>query len=164
MHASAASGSAKFSPSLRAISRIDRSIIIVETGTSKGSEERPNAPPAAPDATANALCSITELSRPRLRIVLRAIFAAICKLFAVALAIACDAPGGKALPMRSIGLPSMLVRRAAKLGTSSHFTALRSASMSVCVRDSIIQISTSIVFSPLAIGRHAADETVFDLM
>jgi hypothetical protein len=39
MHERVDSGSVKFSPSLRAISRIDRRIMMVETGSSNGSEK-----------------------------------------------------------------------------------------------------------------------------
>src|SRR6266508_310813 len=55
-HESAASGSDRSSPSLRAISAMDLSMITVETGSSIGSVAKPKAPPAAPDAVANALC------------------------------------------------------------------------------------------------------------
>ena len=45
-----------FSPSLRAISAMDLSMMIVKTGSSMGSDAKPKAPPAAPDAVAKALC------------------------------------------------------------------------------------------------------------
>ena len=55
MHDSAASGSDRSSPSLRAISAIDRNMMTVETGSSMGRLAKPRAPPAAPDAVANTL-------------------------------------------------------------------------------------------------------------
>src|SRR6056297_1121192 len=51
-----ASGPARSSPSLRAISAIDRSMIAVDIGNSIASAPSPNAPPVAPDAVAAALC------------------------------------------------------------------------------------------------------------
>src|SRR5262245_831750 len=52
---------------------------------------------------------------------------------AVAVVIRRDADAGSAVPMSSIGLPSMLVRRAAKPGCSSNSTALCSAAKSASV-------------------------------
>ena len=56
-HASVDSGSERSSPSPRAMSAMDLSMITVETGSSTGSAAKPNAPPAAPDAVAKVLCS-----------------------------------------------------------------------------------------------------------
>jgi hypothetical protein len=56
MQESAVSGSERFSPSLRAISAMDLNMMIVETGSSMARLASPNAPPAAPDAVARALC------------------------------------------------------------------------------------------------------------
>ena len=105
-------------------------MMIVETGSSIGSEKMPNAPPAAPEATAKVLCSSCELSCGLLRILSSATLRAASRLFVVAVAIACEAPAGRARPNSSTGIPTILVRRAAKLGCSSNLTALRSASVS----------------------------------
>jgi hypothetical protein len=42
---------------LRAMSPIDRSMMMVEIGSSTGNAARPKPPPTAPDPAANALCS-----------------------------------------------------------------------------------------------------------
>jgi hypothetical protein len=55
MQASAVSALAGSSPSLRAMSVIDLSMIVVETGSSMESEAKPNAPPAVPVAVTKAL-------------------------------------------------------------------------------------------------------------
>src|ERR1700722_2222352 len=128
MHDSAGSGSERSSPSLRAISAIDLSMMIVDTGSSMGSVAKPKAPPAAPDAVAKALCRSCD---PGVRcIVPSATLRAASRPLAVAVAIARETAAGSALLMRSIGLPTRLVRRAARPGCSSNRTAVRSAARS----------------------------------
>src|SRR6516165_10271615 len=62
-HESAASGSDRSSPSLRAISAIDLSMMMVESGSSMGSDAKPKAPPAAPEAVAKTLCKRCDPAR-----------------------------------------------------------------------------------------------------
>src|SRR5215475_1171659 len=55
---------------------------------------------------------------------------AISSALEVAAVIACEAEAGSAYPMSSIGLPTILVSRAARPGCSSEATAFRSAARS----------------------------------
>jgi len=126
-HASAVSGSDMSSPSLRAMSAIDLNMTMVEIGSSIGRVARPKAPPAAPEAVANALCKIREAARGWRRIVRSAACSATSSAVVVAVAIACEAGAGRALPMSSIGLPASMVSRAARLGCSSDCAARRSS-------------------------------------
>ena len=122
-HASAVSGSDMSSPSLRAMSAIDLNMTMVEIG----SVARPNAPPAAPEAVAKALCKIREAAHGWRRIVRSAACSATSSAVVVAVAIACEAGAGRALPMSSTGLPASMVSRAARLGCSSDCAARRSS-------------------------------------
>src|SRR5580692_11757619 len=103
-------------------------MMIVDTGSSIGSVAKPKAPPAAPDAVAKALCRNCD---PGARcIVHSATLRAASRTLAVAVAIARETAAGSALLIRSIGLPTRLVRRAARPGCSSNRTAVRSAARS----------------------------------
>ena len=115
------------SPSARAMSAIDLNMTMVEIGSSIGRVARPKAPPAAPEAVANALCKIREAARGWRRIVRSAACSATSSAVVVAVAIACEAGAGRALPMSSIGLPASMVSRAARLGCSSDCAARRSS-------------------------------------
>ena len=112
------------------MSAIDRSMMTVETGSSIGSMAKPKAPPAAPDAVANALCRSRDPARGAGAMVRSATLSATSRPLEVAAAIACEAGAGSACPISSIGLPTMLVRRAARPGCSSNWTARRSAARS----------------------------------
>jgi hypothetical protein len=92
----AASGSDRSSPSLRAMSAIDRSMMVVETGSSTGSAASPNVPPAAPDAVASARCRNCELVRGEDRSVRNATLSAASSPFEVAEAMALEAKEGSA--------------------------------------------------------------------
>src|SRR5262249_26263383 len=61
--ASFASGVEIGSPSLRATSTIDRSMIVVDIGSSTASAKRPKQPPTAPVATAASLCEKFDAGR-----------------------------------------------------------------------------------------------------
>jgi hypothetical protein len=86
--ARAVSGSDRSSPSLRAMSAIERSMMVVETGSSSGSAASPNVPPAAPDAVASARCRNCELDRGEDGSVRNATLSAASSPFEVADAIA----------------------------------------------------------------------------
>src|SRR3984893_13346361 len=64
---------------------------------------------------------------------------------AVAVAITREAAAGSALLMRSIGLPTRLVRRAARPGCSSNRTAVRSAAKSSGVMSSGVIVGPGLV-------------------
>jgi len=132
-HESAASGSERSSPALRAMSAINRSMMIVETGSSMGSVAKPKAPPAAPEAVTKALWKSCDPARGGWCMVRSAAGSAISSALEVAVVIACEADAGSAYPISSIGLPTMLASRAAKPGCSSKATALRSAARSFSV-------------------------------
>src|SRR6266545_280796 len=123
----ALSGSARSSPSLRAMSPIDRNMMMVEIGSSSGNAARPKLPPTAPDAAANALCSRRDAALGSFSMVRSATASAAWSALVVAAATASDAASGSARPTSSIGLPAMLPRRAAKPGCSSVAAAARSA-------------------------------------
>src|SRR5262245_19184737 len=123
MQANAVSGSARFSPSLRAISAIDRSMMMVEIGSSTGSAARPTLPPTAPDAVAITLWNRRDPARGSFLMLRRATASGASRALVVAAVMACDAPAGSACRSRSIGLPTMLPRRAARPGCSSTRTA-----------------------------------------
>jgi hypothetical protein len=94
--ARAVSGSDRSSPSLRAMSAIDRSMMVVETGSSTGSAASPNVPPAAPDAVASARCRNCEFVRGEDRSVRNATLSAASSPFEVAEAMALEAKEGSA--------------------------------------------------------------------
>ena len=94
--ARAVSGSDRSSPSLRAMSAIDRSMMVVETGSSTGSAASPNVPPAAPDAVASARCRNCELVRGEDGSVRNATLSAASSPFEVAEAMALEAKEGSA--------------------------------------------------------------------
>src|SRR5215510_415187 len=133
MQASAVSGSARSSPSLRAISAIDRNMMTVEIGSSMGRAASPTLPPTAPDAVAMTLCSRRDPPRGLFLMLRSATASAALSPLVVATAIACAAPAGSACRIRSIGLPTMLPRRAARPGCSSTSTAALSVSRSSSV-------------------------------
>jgi hypothetical protein len=108
-------------------------MMMVEIGSSRGSAARPKLPPTPPDTEAKALCSRREPACGSWRIVRSATARAALSPFVVAAAIALAAPSGNAFVISSIGLPAMLLRRAAKPGCSSAKTALRNALMSSSV-------------------------------
>ena len=126
---------ATFSPSLLAISAIERSMMVVETGNSMASAARPNTPPTAPDTPAAILCKRSlEREVPTLpsqakdltatsSAFINAASDASCTVF-------CTRAGSIAMP-RSIGEPSIAEARAARPGFSSsvlaRFNAARSA-------------------------------------
>ena len=117
------------------MSAIERSMMMVESGSSSGSVASPNVPPAAPDAIARYLCSNCEPPAGFCRMVSRATLSAAWSPLAVAAAIAWDALSGSALPISSIGRPTRLASRAASPGCSSEATARRSAAMSASIMD-----------------------------
>lgn len=93
-HESAEAGSARSSPSLRAISAMDLSIMIVEIGSSMGRVAKPKAPPPAPEAVAKALCKSCDPARGVRCIVRNATLRATSRLLEVAVAIAFEAAAG----------------------------------------------------------------------
>ena len=94
------------SPSLRAISAIDRSIMTLDIVSSTGSVTKPKAPPAAPDAVARALCRSFDAANGFCGIVSSANWSASARPLEVAVAVARDAEAGSANPMSSTGLPT----------------------------------------------------------
>ncbi len=105
-----------------------------------GSVAKPKAPPAAPDAVARVLCRSCDPARGVRCIVCSATLRAASRPLAVAVAIAREAAAGSALPMSSIGLPTRLVRRAARPGCSSNRMAVRSAA-----RSAVVMVGPSLV-------------------
>src|SRR5215469_2228071 len=115
-HESAASGSDRSSPWPRAISAIDLSMMMVESGSSMGSDARPKAPPTAPEAVANALCKRRDPARGAWCRLRSATSSAISSALVVAAVIACEAEAGSAYPISSIGLPTIFVSPRGKPG------------------------------------------------
>ena len=111
------------SPSLRAMSAIDRSMIVVESGSSTASAGRPNIPPAAPVSATAILCPQSMESRRRSSIEAMANESAASSDLRAAVEIAAVAPAGSAPMLISIGLPSAPASRAARLGCSRRFFA-----------------------------------------
>jgi hypothetical protein len=66
---------------------MDLRMMIVETGSSKGSVAKPKAPPAAPEAVANALCRISDPAWGIRRILRKAILRATSSPLVVAVEI-----------------------------------------------------------------------------
>ena len=132
--ARAVAGSLRSSPSLLAMSAIDRSMMTVDTGSSTGSAASPNVPPAAPEAVASARCSSTEdPDEDDEGNVRKATFSAASRPFDVADAMAFEAAAGRAAPINSTGFPTRLVSLPARLGCSRALTARRRASRSSSV-------------------------------
>lgn len=78
------------------MSAIDRSMMVVETGSSTGSAASPNVPPAAPDAVASTRCRNCELDRGEDGSVRNATLSAAPSPFEVAEAMALEAKEGSA--------------------------------------------------------------------
>src|SRR6202022_5160918 len=106
---------------------IDRNMMMVDSGSSRGRATRPKPPPIAPETGDIDLCSRGEALWVWPRIVRRATVSAALRPFVVAAAIDSDAPAGSAPLIISIGFPKRLLRRAAKPGCSKASTALRNA-------------------------------------
>ena len=112
------------SPSLRPMSAIERSITVVDTGSSIASAESPKAPPTAPVAASVILCSVFAAGpSPRSSIVATATSRARVRALRAATLSAPDQLAGSSSSPFSIGVPSRLVSRAARLGCSSSVRA-----------------------------------------
>ena len=100
------------------ISAMDLNMMMVETGSSMGSVTKPNAPPAAPDAVAKTVCTSRDLPCGPTCMVRSATLRADWRALVVAVEMVCRTGVGRASPISSNGLPTMLARRAAKPGCS----------------------------------------------
>ena len=125
------------------MSAIERSMMMVETGSSIGSVANPNAPPNAPDATARLLCRSREPAPGASFMVSTATLSAASRPLWVAAEMICVAPGGSAMASRSSGLPTMPASRAGKPGCSSASTAARSAFRSSADSGTVTPVGTS---------------------
>jgi hypothetical protein len=127
--ASAVLGSERSSPSPRAMSAIERNMMVVEKGSSTGRLEKPNAP-AAPAKTARLLC-IRRLSRSGFPARLRSeklsplLMAASAALFAISEMLA-----GMIDPMALTCRPMIALKRIARLVCSSSRMARASTAWS----------------------------------
>jgi hypothetical protein len=129
-HASFDSAKHISSPSLRAMSAIDLSMIVVETGSSMTNAGSPKAPPPAPLAIAAILCQISlESNWPFLPKVMRAAPRAVPKALFVASLTTVENFAGRYFIPFSIGLPMAAVIFAVRPGVSRSRFAFCNCSM-----------------------------------
>ena len=128
-----------FSPSAAAMSAIERSMSVVEIGSSQLSARMPNAPPAAPEAAAANLCmrSLDGFAGPSAPSEVTAMSSALRSAASVAWwTLDCRRAGNIFRPF-STGDPTMFESFAAMPGFSSSCFARLSSSRSAFGRDMV---------------------------
>src|SRR5206468_6383745 len=125
-HASFTDADRKSCPSLRAMSAIERSMKVLETGSSTGTAANPNAPAKPPEAPTRILWSFSEaIVRGRFPKDATATSSARIKARRAAECTASVQPCGNSLKPFSIGVPTRFASRMASPGFSNSDFAVR---------------------------------------